>query len=1356
MVIQFKIKTSQFDLANLIIFILMLYLISTHFKQNTLKFVYFFFLLFFIGQYGYAQVPEYYFKSYQVSGGLSSNTITAITQDKKGFIWLGSRNGLNRFDGNGFKVFRTIQSDALSLGSNSILSLYEDQEQSLWVGTYKGVYLYNPIKETFSLLTSIPAGEIRFIKGGKQDDIWIVSSLGLYRYDLKNKIATRFGDQNAQAIALDVSDQGIVYVATDQGKVQVYTPKNHKPKTYHIQTGEKERPLRINSVYAVGDSTLLVGTLNQILKFNLRTNKITPVLNKRSTHVHTICKESDTQYWIGTETGVLLYNPVNEATNLLANEKDNPYSLSNNVVSAIYKDREGGIWVGTYFGGVNYYSKPYNNFRKYLPKQAINGLNGNVIHEICNDKYGNLWVGTEDGGLNQIDESTGKVKHYLPGPKNGSISYYNIHGLVADDDWLWIGTLEHGLDVMDIKTGKVIKHYHASEKAGSFNSNFIVTLYKRNNGDILVGTWSGLFTYNREKDNFTAMPFFGGQIQTIGETRDGTLWVGTYGNGVFYQNQNKFGRITANNQKKPGLISNYVNNLYIDSKNRIWFSTEAGLSIYDPIKGKMSSFTTENGLPDNQIFRVIEDNIGSYWISTAKGLANYNQNNKTFKNYHTTNGLPTEQFNYNSAFKNNDGTIFFGTVNGLISFKPSAFTKNTFVPPVYITGLQINNKDVLINKDTSLLSKAVVYTDKIVLPYDQSNINIDVAALSYAIPELNNYRYMMDGLDKTWTHLTNNRKIFYTKLAPGNYTFRVTGSNSEGVWNTRETTLNIIIKPPYWSTIWAYLFYLSIAGGIILTIFRYYRLALNEKNKRKIEAIEINKEREIYHAKIVFFTNLAHEIRTPLTLIKMPLEKLLSSTIDDQNVRENLYIMKKNTSRLIELTNQLLDFRKAEANKFSLNFINANINELLGEIFTSFKPAAEQKDLDYNLELPRITLYAFVDIEALKKIITNLFSNAIKYAARVTSIKLLPFSSDDDLFRIEFRNDGQIIPDELMESIFEPFFRITETEQPQEGTGIGLSLARSLTELHRGTLELKKIDNQLNIFLLSIPIHQEIKTEQKKNLEEKNHLFLKEETEDPEIVSGKPLILLVEDNYDILTYLKNQLIINYTIFTATNGREALDILETENIQLIISDIMMPVMDGIDLCKKLKNDLHYSHIPIILLTAKNSISAKIEGLEVGADAYIEKPFAFEHLLAQINNLMVNRNIIKEHFAHSPLAHIKGIVHSKADEEFITKLHELIFENITQIDLDVDQLSKMMNMSRPTLYRKVKAIANLSPNELINLTRLKRAAEVLAEGDYKINEVANMVGYTLSTNFSRDFLKQFGVSPSVYMSKLKQEN
>ncbi|RDC55958.1 response regulator [Pedobacter chinensis] len=464
--------------------------------------------------------------------------------------------------------------------------------------------------------------------------------------------------------------------------------------------------------------------------------------------------------------------------------------------------------------------------------------------------------------------------------------------------------------------------------------------------------------------------------------------------------------------------------------------------------------------------------------------------------------------------------------------------------------------------------------------------------------------------------------------------------------------------------------------------------------------------------------------------------------------------MKKNASRPIALTNQLLELRKAEADKLSLSLVSTNINELLHEIYASFKPVAEQKDLECELYLPKLKLYALVDCEVLKKIITNLFSNAIEYASRTTQIKLLPFSSDDDCFGIEFRHDGHIFSNEDTESIFEPDFRITETEQ-QEGTGIGFSLAKSLTELHKGKIEFKKMGDHFNIFLLSIPIHQEIKTDQKKTQEEKKPDHIKEDHAKQEISSGKPFILLVEDHHDILTYLKNQLANNYVVFTATNGMEAIDILEKENIQLIISDIMMPVMDGIDLCKNLKNDLHYSHIPVILLTAKNSIGSKIEGLEVGADAYIEKPFAFEHLLAQINNLLINRNIIKEHFAHSPLAHIKGIAHSKADQEFITKLHDLIFNHITQIDLDVDLLAKMMNMSRPTLYRKVKAIANLSPNEFINVTRLKRAAEVLAEGNYKINEVANMVGYTLSTNFSRDFQRQFGLSPSTYLNTIKKE-
>jgi DNA-binding response OmpR family regulator/anti-sigma regulatory factor (Ser/Thr protein kinase) len=480
----------------------------------------------------------------------------------------------------------------------------------------------------------------------------------------------------------------------------------------------------------------------------------------------------------------------------------------------------------------------------------------------------------------------------------------------------------------------------------------------------------------------------------------------------------------------------------------------------------------------------------------------------------------------------------------------------------------------------------------------------------------------------------------------------------------------------------------------------------------------------------------------------MPLEKLIKKKNSNAEIAYNLKTMEKNTNRLIDLTNQLLDFRNTEMDKFSLNFVKTDVSDLLQETYNSFQLAAEEKDIIFKLELPGIALQAYVDPEALKKILSNLFNNAIKYAESKIIIRLKNFNSDDRVFSILIQNDGYIIPFDLKEKIFEPFYRIKETDS-QPGNGIGLSLSRSLAELHKGVLDLSKPENGMNIFILSLPIHQEKEfiihnDEQEAVVEDESHLV---ENADNAL---KPEILLVEDNKEILDFISREIAVDYMVRKASNGTEALEILKNGTIQLVISDIMMPVMDGLELCKKIKTNLEYSHIPIILLTAKNSLHAKIEGLEMGADAYIEKPFDFEHLSAQISNLLMNRNKIKEYFASSPLSQIRTIGYTKTDKAFLEKLKQVIDENLINIDIDVERMAKIMNMSRPTFYRKIKALSNLTPHELIHITRLKKAAELLSDGNYKVYEVAAMVGYSLQTNFARDFHKQFGMTPSEYVS------
>jgi ligand-binding sensor domain-containing protein/signal transduction histidine kinase/CheY-like chemotaxis protein/AraC-like DNA-binding protein len=1317
------------------------------------------YLLFFLFCFhkGRGQEHDFYFKNYQIENGLSSNTITSVTQDKKGFMWFGSRNGLNRFDGLRFKVFQHDPGDGKSLGTNFVKSIHESTDEKLWVGTSNGVYIYDPVQESFSLFGNIPPGEVEAIEEDAEHNLWILSKRILYQFNQKDRKVTRHVLNGEDIVSIAVDKKGTLWAADSKGLLENFNPAKKTFTSYKLRPANRTAPIGpVDKIYPAGDSSILVSSTQQVFLYNYRTGHLKTVFRANSLKpklsTYTIAVQRDGTYWLGTETGLYVLDLQQGTTTAIKKQYGNPYALSDNIIWAIYADREGGTWIGTYYGGINYYCAPQNRFKKYFPEPGNNGFSGNVVHEICQDNRGNLWVGTEDAGLNEIDLRTGRIKNYLPDSPNG-ISEKNVHGLLPDGDKLWIGSLSHGLDVMDLRSKKIVKKFRAGPQSG-LQDNFIITLYKTRDGTVLAGTQKGLFKFDRKLDRFNQVPFYNVQIQSVLESSDGTLWACSYGGGAFYYDQASKKQVLLNSDGKhqDALISNYVNSLFEDRNKCIWFCTEGGLSRYDPKSKKFKSYTTANGLPNNQTFRILEDKTGNLWISTANGLAVFNPLNNSFNAYHASDGLPTEQFNFNSSFKDTNGRFYFGTVKGMISFNPERLTKNTFIPPVYITGLQVNNKDLDL-RHTSTLRQSILYTQEITLPYQLSSINLDVAALSYINPEGNQYRFKMSGLDKNWTTLQQNRRIYYTNMAPGSYTFSIQGANSEGVWNTKETILKITITPPWWKTYWACFLYVVLLLLIILTIMRYYHLAVSEKNKRKLEIVKIGTEREIYNAKINFFTNIAHEIRTPLTLIKMPLDKLLSKDRNSED-SDNLNMINKNTNRLIDLTNQLLDFRKTESASFSLNFIKTDINELLSDVFSDFKLSAQQKNLNYVLELPRlIVLHAFVDPEAMRKILANLISNAIKYSESRVLVKLLPLTSEDEVFYIQVSNDGLLIPSSSKDKIFEPFFRLKETEK-EPGTGIGLPIARSLAQLHGGNVELKASSEALNIFLLSIPMFQKEPAETYPL--DQDEAYLKQATPEKENLEAerrdKPVILLAEDNKEIIAYIRKELDPSYQVLEAGNGYEAFQLLQNEHIQLVVTDIMMPVMDGIELCRKIREDFDYSHLPIILLTAKSSQSSRMEGLEVGADAYIEKPFSMDHLLAQISNLLTNRNYIKDHFARSPLTHMKGIAHSKGDAKFLEQLSKMIFDNITDMNLDVDKLSSLMNMSRTTLYRKIKGLSDMTPNELINLTRLKKAAELLAQGDLKINEVATLIGYTLHANFSRDFQRQFGLSPTAYLNSL----
>lgn len=654
---------------------------------------------------------------------------------------------------------------------------------------------------------------------------------------------------------------------------------------------------------------------------------------------------------------------------------------------------------------------------------------------------------------------------------------------------------------------------------------------------------------------------------------------------------------------------------------------------------------------------------------------------------------------------------------------------------------------------SSPLKKSINFLDELVLQPNQNSFSFRVAALDFQAPRMNRIMCKLDGFDEEWLPVGESPVVTYSNLWYGDYTFRVKAANSDGVWNEKEVALIVRILPPFYLTIWAYCVYVLLIIGCSLYAIWYFKQRSSYRHRRQMEKFEQEKEREIYHAKIDFFTNVAHEIRTPLTLIKGPLENIILKKKVDAETREDLNVMKQNTERLLNLTNQLLDFRKTESQGFRLNFAKCNITEVLKETHLRFTSLAKQKGLEFTLQLPEADFYAHVNQEAFTKIISNLLNNAVKYSEHYIHVFLeVTEGGENKVFCIRTVNDGVIIPREMREEIFQPFVRFNEGDDGKvtTGTGIGLALSRSLAELHQGTLAMGKEEDS-NTFCLTLPIVQDmtitLTPETEMEPETVNEPTV--EVEQGEIKDNRPTVLVVEDNPDMLAFVVRQLSKEYAVLSAANGAEALKMLDGNYVNLVVSDVVMPVMDGFELCKTIKSDLNYSHIPVILLTAKTNIQSKIEGMELGADAYIEKPFSVEYLQACASNLIQNREKLRRTFAQSPFVAANTMALTKADEDFIKRLNEVILTNLNNPEFSMDDIADSLNMSRSNFYRKIKGVLDLSPNEYLRLERLKKAAQLLKQGEGRVTEICYMVGFNSPSYFAKCFQKQFGVLPKDFV-------
>lgn len=1289
-------------------------------------------------------------------------------------MWFGTKDGLNRYDGYRFKIFRRDSNDPKSIGNNFIRSLYLADNGKIWVGTDAGLYIYNPEDESFTQFKVKTSNgysinrEVNDIKADNNGNIWIgVNWQGLFKYNLKKgelmlyqaneKSKNAISSNSVWSICVDID--GIVWIGMLQGGLNMLNPKTNSIKTFII--GNNKDTDDIYKIKEDGTENILVGTMNGgVYRFNRVTHAFTPFIQEqnKSLFVRDIFFADKNEIWLGTESGLYIYNKATKATTKIRQTFGDKYSLSCNAIYSIFKDRDGGIWIGTYFGGVNYLSKQNNSFEKYYPSSSTNGLSGKAVREICEDREGNIWIGTEDNGLNKFNPATKQFKQYLP--SNSKISYHNIHGLLLDGDNLWIGYFTKGIDVYNIKSGQ-IKHISTTTSPLKISDNNAFSFCKDSRGNIWIGTISGLNYYDKQKNSIEHVKKIGSKtfIYDIKEDSRGIMWFGTYGNGLYSFNPrtNEWHNYRSNKMDNSSLSFDKIIGLFEDSKHNLWINTEGGgACVYSYKTDKFKTYTSHNGLPNDVVYKTVEDSKGNIWMSTNKGLARLDPVSGKFKLYTYSNGLINDQFNYKSGIKTRDGHLLFGTINGFVYFDPTKIEQDHNVPPIVLTGFQVYNTEPIIGKG-SPIEQSITEVKKVRLKYNQNTFSFDFAALSYNASEMNQYAYKMENYDKDWTYITKNQKVTYPNMPYGKYIFRVKGANSDGVWNKEGISVEVIVSPPFWLSNIAMVLYLILIVYLTYQTISYYKNRINKKHAERLEKMKVAKEKAVQQAKIEFFTNLAHEIRTPLTLIKGPYEQITKNDIDPKDYKDNLKIMGWNIDRLLNLINQLLDFRKIESNNIQIEKVPTDICKLSCDVFRNFKPVAKQKGITLRSNIEEKSFIADIDPEAATKILTNLLSNAVKFANKTITLDITQ-CKNESMYSISISNDGKPIAQKYRAKIFEPFFQI-QGDEVKSGTGLGLPLVKYLVEQHNGTIEVTENEQGDTCFNIMLPLSSStsnLAVERSAPTATDKSIMPSEYADSsiPEEQSEKDTILIVEDDIAMRIFLKNILGKQFNIAEANDGTEALKILQDKAIDLIISDIMMPNMDGYEFTSLVKGNLEFSHIPIILLTAKVSTSAKIEGLQIGADAFIEKPFSTEHLITQVNNLLTNRALLKQTFSSSPKSNIASLATSKADEAFLNNINELIIKNISNENFNVDHLADLLNMSRSSLHRKIKGVSKLTPNDYIRLTRLKKAVELLEEGNYRVNEVSYIVGFSSPSYFAKCFQKQFGMLPKEFEKKTHQ--
>lgn len=1389
-----------------------LYNFKSLFKQRnyaSLNKLYFFGLLLFLSfvvNKTYSQ-SDTYFNQLSIENGLSQSTIYSMVQDDDGFVWIGTRDGLNKFDGYEFQVYRTIAGDSNSLSDNRIFEILKTQNGNLWIGTGNGLNYYDKNSNSFKQYIensseegSLVNNHIYALTQDSKNRIWVgTDGAGICIFD---SITNRFAKLKSNEISAELLNSLRIRSLIERNNNEMWiATKGDGIFVYYFDTGkiiqftEQNAPFKLlsNSVrllYTDSKGKVWIGFDEDGLTcLNPETYESK---NFRSGHENSIChnavraifEDKDQNVWIGTRVGLNKYNPATRNFTFYFHDEHTKGTLSNNSIRSIMQDQSGNLWFGTFYGGINIIYGSSQNFRTYIPNAfKNNSLSYEVVSSFAEDASHNIWVGTEGGGINKLDADGIGFDVYLHQSGKNSLSNNNVKALFFDNqDQLWIGTYGGGLNILDTKSGNFQHFVNNPDDNQSIASNNIYSLLIDSKNRCWVGTnLGGLNLFNQQTKKFkriapvdnTKANLLGHTINDIIEDSNGNIWFASDLGLVLFDNYS-YSRIPCGMNQSDK--STNVLTLAFDKFGALWAGTEgSGLISFEPKTKAIKFYNQENGLISNVVYGIIPDESNNLWVSTNKGLVKFPlgihyaalaSSANEIITYDINDGLQSNEFNRGASFKSNSGRLYFGGLKGFSTFHPEQISQNKTIPPVVITGFYLSNKEVIPKSDGSPLAKPISRTQHINLKHNQSSFSFDFVALNYDKPQKNQYAYMLEGFDEDWIYSGKNHQAVYTNIDPGTYVFRVKASNNDNLWNTSGARVEITILPPFWKTQWAFFIYIVV---IILLMFLFRRMIVfrtNQKNLLMNERLEKQRIEEINQMKLRFFTNISHEFRTPLTLISGPLDKLLV-TNDIQESEKNylLALMHKNVTRLQRLINQLMDFRKLENKKMKLGVSEGDLFAFVSEVAQGFEGFCRQRNIDFMFNSLNADMQtAWFDRSVVDNIVFILLSNATKFTPENGSITVI-VEQNQKTASITISDTGIGISKEKLNRIFERFYSDDSIKYTKSmSTGIGLSFAQSLVELHKGNIQVESLEGKGTTFKVEIPVNRaDFLPEEIKDFNEQN-IVINENVriEIPSIVTeseendAMEQLLIVEDNHELRLFIKSHFKSRYKIFEAENGKEALKIAKRELPDLIISDVMMPIMDGIELCKSVKDNLITSHIPVILLTAKTNIEHKIEGTTSGADCYIEKPFNIPLLEANVANLLNQRKKLQEHFSGQISGESAEALLNKTEDEFIQKVSDLILEKKNDPNLTVEYLGEVLGLSRSQLFRKFKALTNTSPNEYIKIVRLKYAVELMVTGELNVNQIAYECGFSSASHFIASFKKYYGKTPKEYSALIISKN